>query len=78
MQVLQTATLNPAIVMKLLSDYGTVESEIIADLLQLDADPTRASSALHRIDHVILHGKPLDKAALTGLLQKTQAEAENN
>jgi imidazolonepropionase-like amidohydrolase len=64
--------------MKALSDYGTLEPEKIADLLLLDADPTRTSTALHRIDQVILHGKLLDQAALAALLQNAQAEAKRN
>lgn len=45
LQVLQAATLNPATVMKLTSDYGAVEPGKIADLLLLEADPTQDVAA---------------------------------
>jgi imidazolonepropionase-like amidohydrolase len=64
--------------MKALSDYGTVEPGKIADLVLRDADPTRTSTALHRIDQVILHGKLLDQAALAALLQNAHAQAQRN
>jgi imidazolonepropionase-like amidohydrolase len=50
LQVLQSATLNPAVVMKRTTDYGTVEPGKIADLILLDADPTKTVNALHSID----------------------------
>jgi imidazolonepropionase-like amidohydrolase len=78
LQVLQAATLNPSIAMKRTADYGTVEAGKIADLVLLDADPTQTVSALHRIDQVFLHGKPLNRAAIRDLLRKARAEAEKS
>jgi hypothetical protein len=78
LQVLQTATLNPARVMKRTADYGTVESGKLADLVRLGADPTRNAAALHRIEGVSLHGRPLDRAALDALLLDAQREADGD
>jgi imidazolonepropionase-like amidohydrolase len=78
LQILQSATLNPAVVMNRMTDCGTVEPGKIADLLLLDADPTRTVDALHRIDQIVLHGKLLNRAAIKGLLQKAQIEAERS
>jgi imidazolonepropionase-like amidohydrolase len=64
--------------MKALSVYGTVEPGKIADLLLLDADPTRSVTALHRIDEVVLHGKLLDRSALAPVRKNAQAEAERH
>ena len=76
LEVLQAATLNPAKVMGRTADYGTVEPGKLADLVLLDADPTRSTAALHRIDAVVLHGRPLDRPALDAQLRAAASLAE--
>jgi imidazolonepropionase-like amidohydrolase len=78
LQVLQTATLNPAKVMKRFADYGSVEQGKIADLLLLDADPTRDVSALHQIRAVVVHGRLLNRSALDGQLRLAIRMANDN
>jgi imidazolonepropionase-like amidohydrolase len=75
LEVLQAATLNPARVMKRLSDYGTVAPGRIADLVMLDGDPSRDPAALHRIAAVVLHGRLRDRPRLDALLRQAEAEA---
>ena len=78
LQVLQTATLNPAKVIGRMTDYGTVEPGKAADLVLLDGDPTRSSAALHRITAVVLHGRLLDRRALDAQLRRAEELAEGN
>ena len=78
LQVLQAATLNPAKVMGKMADYGSVEPGKLADLVLLDADPTRSADALHRIDAVVLHGRTLDRAALDAQLREAASLAEDS
>lgn len=69
LQVLQAATINPAKVMRLTADYGTIEQGKIADMVLLDQDPTKNVDALHRIDALVLHGQLLDRAQLNEQLR---------
>ena len=78
LQVLQTATINPAKVMGRTADYGTVTPGKIADLVLLADDPTQSTAALHRITALVLHGRLFDRAALDGELRKAAAMAEEN
>jgi imidazolonepropionase-like amidohydrolase len=68
LEALKTATVNPANVMKLTDQYGTVAPGRVADLLLLDHDPIRDISARRDIDAVVLHGRLLHRAALHELL----------
>ncbi|WP_299110667.1 amidohydrolase family protein [uncultured Winogradskyella sp.] len=56
LQALQTATINPAIFLKIESDYGTVTEGKIADLLLLDKNPLDEMSNLRTINAVIQNG----------------------
>jgi len=76
LQVLQSATINPAKVMGRTADYGTVAVGKVADLVLLSADPTKSVLALRRIDAVVLHGRILDRAALDDQLRLAAAMAE--
>jgi imidazolonepropionase-like amidohydrolase len=76
LEVLQAATLHPAKVMGRTVDYGTVEPGKLADLVLLDADPTKSTLALHRIDAVVLHGRVLNRPALDEQLRTAEALAE--
>jgi imidazolonepropionase-like amidohydrolase len=68
MEALKTATLNPAKVMGLTDEYGTVTPGRIADLLLLDHEPIHDITAIRDIDAVVLRGRLLNRAALNGLL----------
>jgi imidazolonepropionase-like amidohydrolase len=68
MEALQTATRNPARVLGLERELGTVEVGKRADLVLLDADPLRDISNITRIHAVVVNGRLLDRAALDRLL----------
>ena len=70
LQVLQAATLNPAKIMGRTGDYGAVEAGKIADLVLIERDPTRSTTALHHLSAVVLHGRLLDRAALDEQLRE--------
>lgn len=78
LQVLQSATLNPAVVMRRTAEYGTVEPGKVADLVLLDADPSRSVEALHRISAVVLHGRLLNRSMLDEQLKQAASQAEHN
>jgi imidazolonepropionase-like amidohydrolase len=77
-QVLQTATLNPAKVMGRTADYGSVVEGKIADLVLLDEDPTKDVAALQEINAVILHGQFFNEAALHEQLRLAIQLADQN
>ena len=78
LQVLQTATLNPAKVMGRTADYGAVAEGKVADLLLLDGDPTKDIAALQHIRAVILHGRLLSRSALDDQLRLATQLADRN
>lgn len=76
MEALQTATLNPARLLGMEKDLGTVEKGKIADLVLLEANPLDDIRNTQKINAVVVSGRLLDRKALDGLL--TQAEAAAN
>ena len=76
LEVLQTATLNPATIMHRTADYGSVAPGKIADLVLLDENPVESVGALHRIRAVVLHGKLLDRPSLDAQLEKAGVLAD--
>jgi imidazolonepropionase-like amidohydrolase len=58
-----------------LDDRGTIEAGKRADLLLLDADPTRDITATRRIRAVIQGGAVLEAAELARLLDQARAAA---
>lgn len=78
LQVLQTATLNPAKVMGRTADYGSIRESKIADLLLLDEDPTKSVDALQRINAVVLHGHLFNRSELDEQLRLAVQLAEQN
>ena len=58
------------------ADFGTVEPGARADLILLDADPSRDLAALDRPQVVIAAGKVHDRAALDAMLDKAAADAK--
>jgi imidazolonepropionase-like amidohydrolase len=75
MQVLQTATLNPAKFMGRTAELGTVEKGKLADLLLLDANPLDDIANTQKIRGVVLAGRWFDKAALDGMLRGVEKAA---
>jgi imidazolonepropionase-like amidohydrolase len=67
MQALQTATRNPARVLGLEHELGTVEEGKLADLVLLEADPLRAIRNTRKIWAVVVNGRLVDRAALDSL-----------
>jgi imidazolonepropionase-like amidohydrolase len=75
MQALQTATRNPARFMGRLSDMGTVETQKVADLVLLDANPLENIANTRRISAVVLAGRYFSRADLDGLLSQVATAA---
>ena len=74
-EALASATLTGPAFLGKERDYGAVEAGKIADLLILDRDPLKDISAMRSIHAVVLKGKPLNRAALDGLLAKARQAA---
>ena len=72
LQALQTATLNPAIVLNRTQDFGSIEAGKIADLVLLDANPLENIDNTGRISAVVLKGRLLRRSDLDKLLQDAQ------
>jgi imidazolonepropionase-like amidohydrolase len=77
-QALQTATLNPAIVLKKTNDLGSVEVGKMANLVLLDANPLENIDNTRRISTVVLKGKVFNRTQLDKLLEKGERLANNN
>jgi len=78
LQALQTATLNPAIVLNRTQDFGSIEAGKIADLVLLDANPLENIDNTGRISAVVLKGRLLRRSDLDKLLQDAQQLANQN
>ncbi|MSR46875.1 MAG: hypothetical protein EXS13_07415 [Planctomycetes bacterium] len=76
LEVLQSATLLPAIALELEREIGTVAIGKAADLVLLDANPLEDVRHLARIRAVIRGGVYLDRAALDRLLAEAAADAD--
>ena len=68
LQVLQTATLNPAKFLYKEKELGTVATGKLADLLVLDGNPLAEISNTQKIDAVIVNGEILIKEQLKRML----------
>jgi imidazolonepropionase-like amidohydrolase len=75
LQALQTATRNPAQYLKL-TDCGTIAAGQRADLVLLDANPLVEIRNTQRIRAVVANGRFFDRAALDGLLEEAEGQAE--
>jgi imidazolonepropionase-like amidohydrolase len=69
LQALQTATLNPAIYLNKLNDYGSIEEHKIASIIILNQNPLDNISNTKDIDAVFLKGKYFSKDDIDKLLQ---------
>jgi imidazolonepropionase-like amidohydrolase len=74
-EALQTATLNPAIVLGRLNDLGNIAAGKMADLVVLDANPLEQISNTRRIYGVFLRGKFLNRSQLDGMLETVRRRA---
>lgn len=77
-QALETATLNPAIVLKKTNDLGSVEVGKMANLVLLDANPLENIDNTRRISTVVLKGKVYNRTQLDKLLEEGERLAHNN
>ena len=70
LEALQTATINPARYLNREASQGTVEAGKRADLILLDADPTRDIRNTSHIAAVVLRGKLLRKTDLDRIVER--------
>jgi imidazolonepropionase-like amidohydrolase len=73
LEALQTATLNPAIFLEATDSLGTIESNKIADLVLLDANPLENISNTQKIYGVILNGRWFDRKQLDKMLEDVKS-----
>jgi hypothetical protein len=74
-EALQTATIVPARFLHREHETGTVEAGKVADLVLLDADPTRDIRNTTKIRGVMVRGEWLDREALDSMLARLKASA---
>ncbi|HEY0747091.1 MAG TPA: amidohydrolase family protein [Steroidobacteraceae bacterium] len=72
LRVLQMTTVDPARFLQRETTMGTVERGKNADLVLLDADPTKAIANLHRVSAVVRAGRYLSRADLDALETRAQ------
>ncbi len=70
MEVLKTATLNPAKYFGLENELGTINEGMWADLLILNANPLKDINNTLKINTVIKQGKHYNRKDLDKLLKK--------
>ncbi len=73
LEALQTATIGPAQFLGKERDLGTVATGKLADLLLLDADPTKDINNTRKIQAVVLAGRYLSRGDLDEILRKVKA-----
>jgi imidazolonepropionase-like amidohydrolase len=78
LEAIQTATLDPAIVLGKTNDFGSIETGKVADMVLLDADPLGDIRNTQRIGGVVIDGKLLRRADLDGLLRESERLASRN
>ncbi len=69
LQVLQTATINPAKFLYMEKELGTVETGKLADLLILEGNPLTDITNTQKINAVIVNGKYLSKDEIRRMLE---------
>jgi Amidohydrolase family len=72
LEALQTATVNPARFLGRTADLGTVEKGKLADLVLLEADPTKDIRNTQKIAGVVLNGHYFSRPDLDALLNQAQ------
>jgi imidazolonepropionase-like amidohydrolase len=76
-EALQTATINPARFLNRVSEFGSIERGKRANLVLLDADPTRDITNTRRLAGVIIDGKYLSRDELDRMLRAIETAASN-
>jgi len=71
-EALKTATINPAKYFSMEKELGSIQENMTADLLILDANPLEYIGNTKQINSVIKQGKLYNRNALNGVLQKLQ------
>lgn len=74
-EALQTATLNPAIVLGRFDDLGSIAPGKVADLVVLEDNPLERISNTRKIYGVFLRGKFLSRSQLDGMLETVRRRA---
>jgi imidazolonepropionase-like amidohydrolase len=72
-EALRTATVNPAALLNMSDQLGSVETGKLADLLLLDADPLLNVANASRISAVVVNGRLIDSAMRQKLLDDETA-----
>jgi len=73
---LQAATWNPPVFMEVTDRYGSIDEGKLADLVLLDADPSKDIHNTTKIFAVFFEGREFDRAALDRLLHTAEATAK--
>ena len=77
LEVLQTATLNPAKMLHATDSMGTVAPGKLADLVLLDADPLVTIANTSKVRAVVANGRYFDRAELDRLLAEVETKKGN-
>ena len=77
LEALQTATLNPSIFLETTDSSGTIETNKIADIVLLDANPLENISNTKKIYDMILNGRWLDRKKLDEMLEEVKTLVKN-
>ena len=72
LQALQSATLDPALFLRKLDKYGSVEPGRVADVVLLDANPLTDIRNTRKIFGVVVNGKYYSRPALDTMLQHVE------
>jgi hypothetical protein len=76
MEVLQTATINPAIFLGEDKELGTIEKGKIADVVLLNANPLDQITNTRKIDSVVVNGHLLDRKTMDAMLDQVAVNAK--
>ena len=77
-QALQTATINPAVYLKMENDLGTIEEGKIANMVIMPNNPLESINALDQISMVINQGMALDAEKRSEILAQIKKEVDQN